>query len=162
MSGFGTPAVAHPHYCDRCLEPVRGTRFHCLVCPDCDFCSSCIAKHLADTAPAVHPHVEFSAAVDPAWTTPLPSCPLTMQSLLEPLSLLSSLMPGVSLAAAPSNEQGARLVTAAKGTYCPAHPRSLVRPLTPNLSPVSPARGSFGAPRLARVRAPERSSCLWK
>lgn len=115
--GFGTPAAAHPHNCDGCLEIIRGTRFHCLVCPDTDFCARCIAKHTSDTAPSVHPHSEFVNPVDAAWSTPLPGCPVGMQSLLEPMGLLNALMPGVSLGAAPTPEQAARLVAAAKGAW---------------------------------------------
>ena len=115
IQGFGTPAVEHFHNCDGCLETIRGTRYHCLVCPDVDFCSRCIAKHISATAPTVHPHAEFTAVAGRVWSERLPGCPLSMQSLMEPLSLLSALTPGLTVFTPPTPEQGARLTMASKG-----------------------------------------------
>ena len=47
---IGTSAKVHYYRCDGCKKaPIFGTRYHCMVCNDFDFCNDCYKEK-------EHPH----------------------------------------------------------------------------------------------------------
>jgi hypothetical protein len=54
------PTVWPLHTCDGCdTKPIIGSRFHCTVCPDFDFCENCEKSHQHD-----HPFMKFATRTE--------------------------------------------------------------------------------------------------